>query len=126
MKVSPPSAEGKNKHGQYIHVKSRTPHISRGRLVQRRCLKVNEPKDKEEVARRKVFDFHFTGDVTANHPLPRTSEMIIPHVMSWFGRDNLCFSAVFIAVQFFSSKRRMRTHLEVFWLLVLDVPDDRL
>ncbi len=72
-------------------------------------LKMNKPKDKEEVARRKVFDVHFTGEVTANHPLARFPETMIPHVMSWFGRDNLGFSAMFNAVQFFPSMFDCRT-----------------
>ena len=54
-----------------------------------------------KVARCKVLDIHFTGDITANHSLARFPETILPHVMSWFGQDNLGFSAMFSAVQFF-------------------------
>ncbi len=63
-------------------------------------LKRNEPKDKVKVARRKVLDVHFTGEVTANHSLARFPETMLPHVLSWFGRDNLGFSAMFSAVRF--------------------------
>ena len=50
------------------------------------------------MARRKVIDIHFAGEVTANHPLAGLPETNLPRILSWLGRDELGFSALYFAV----------------------------
>ncbi|KAL3765386.1 hypothetical protein ACHAWU_002304 [Discostella pseudostelligera] len=64
-------------------------------------LYLNETENKAAVARRKVIDIHFAGEVTANHPLAGLPETNLPHILSWLGRDELGFSALYFAVHGF-------------------------
>jgi hypothetical protein len=64
-------------------------------------LKLNELDNKLKVARHKVLYVHFPEDATANRTLLRLSESILPHVLSWLGRDEHEFSAMYNAVQCF-------------------------
>ena len=57
-------------------------------------LKMNESKDKKQVARRKVIRHHFTGDFDLNALIGR-DQKLLPRKISWFGRDSLGLSVVY-------------------------------
>ena len=57
-------------------------------------LKMNEDDDKKQVARKKIIKHHFSGDFNLN-ALIGSDQKLLPHKISWFGRDALGLSVVF-------------------------------
>ena len=57
-------------------------------------LEMNEDDDKKQVARKKIIKHHFSGDFNLN-ALIGSDQKLLPHKISWFGRDALGLSVVF-------------------------------
>ena len=57
-------------------------------------LEMNDYGDKNEVAREKVIENHFSSDFDVNVILSYELKLL-PHAVSWFGRDRLGYSAVY-------------------------------
>lgn len=81
-------------------------------------LEMNANGSKAVVARQKILIHHFTGRAADIHAFTRMPETVMPHAISWIGRDSLGYSLMFDFVRgdptlFDISNNRFHVHAGV-------------